>query len=82
MEGGRVETLEELHLCGLQAACQLSGQRLRALEQLMAESNKAKVCDFDLPKAAGCSCLEFASFLIRIRLHISWRNLHRPGVPL
>ena len=80
MEGGRVETLEELHLCGLQAACQLSGQRLRALEQLMAESNKAKVCDFDLPKAAGCSCLEFASFLIRIRLHMANDTLLLQGI--
>ncbi|KAK9830151.1 hypothetical protein WJX72_010018 [[Myrmecia] bisecta] len=42
MEGGsEVETLEKLKSSGLQAACHLSGERLRALQQLMAGCNKA-----------------------------------------
>ncbi len=82
MEGGsEVKTLEKLNLGGLQAACQLSsGEELSVLTQLMAACNKATVCDFDLPKAAGCSCIEFASFLIRIRLHMANNRMLLQGI--
>ena len=70
MEGRlEVETLEKLKSSGLQAACHLSGERLSALQQLMAGINDSTVSDFDLLKRAGCSCFEFASFLTRIKLH-------------
>ena len=83
MEGGsEVETLEKLKSNGLQAACHLSGEHLRALQQLMAGCNKATVCDFDLPEAAGCSCFEFASFFIRIRLHMANDTLLLQGIAM